>query len=89
MISNSLLKYTAFGHLNRLYPKFDSVLMYLKEGKAIVKTGDDVKEVSLGTTLDKYLVMLAESKGMKRIDQIYIQRKNEAIVLRGDIDVTL
>jgi hypothetical protein len=39
--------------------------------------------------LDKYLVMLAESKGMKRIDQIYIQRKNEAIVLRGDIDVTL
>jgi hypothetical protein len=26
---------------------------------------------------------------MKRIEHIFIKRKNEAIVLRGDIDVTL
>jgi hypothetical protein len=87
---NALIRIMVFNGIKSRFPNFKDILIYLNEKRAVIRYDDDrTQNIGIGTTEEKYVSMLAESKEMKRVDTIFISQEKNCILLRGDKDVIL
>lgn len=86
---NALQKMMILGIIKRQFPDAESILIDVSGKTILIKRKDGTTYTEKNDGYAEYMPWLMKSKGLERLDSIYINVKEGTGLLRGDKDVII